>query len=564
MIASNDNPICQKAMLYYYDYLNDPTRENIPAESLAHIDQCRFCQTELERLQITLAETESDESLNLSQKDSVAITNLSLHFEYIGVSVKCKTVQPFLPSLADPALAIRIPTPITVHLDKCRQCADDLETIQKLNLTHKQLCRLGQLFAEPPCSDHHACSEFKEAIVSVAAMVFRGIKADVLKHFSTCSDCRKLLCQRRQAIYDGLSETKIIDKELPCESISSGELFDYCIPYGIDPANDQYAKFRPALVSHVSTCPTCLGKMQELHTAVYGILERRESGIVTCCTINDSGSETCLSGSDDVYEDWPIEVQVYDNSDEIDTTKTEDIAIAASIKPKQKIRRSNIRPLAKPVAAAAAILIIALLVFNVPVAKGVSLSQIYEAIERIKNVCITSFIPQSSKPTQKRWIFENSGKMISKNNRQCVLWDVKAKSKKSKDFNTGSIVTTILDEDAISKAKKFMKPPWGLLPSENISELLPDAQWQQVVDENFEISGTNTEVYDLIWTEKLVGGSTVYKKWRFHINVRTKLPERIEGFRRWSEEQEYEFVDIIKISYPDSVEIQDIVKEFGF
>ena len=150
MIESNGNPICQQAMFYYYDYLNDPTRKSIPAESLAHIDQCQFCQTELERLQIVLANTESDESLNLSQKDSTAITNLSLHFEYIGVPVKCKTIQPFLPGLADPGLAVHIPTPITVHLDKCRQCADDLETIQKLDLTHSQLCRLGQIFAEPP------------------------------------------------------------------------------------------------------------------------------------------------------------------------------------------------------------------------------------------------------------------------------------------------------------------------------------------------------------------------------------------------------------------------------
>jgi len=564
MISSNGNPMCEQAKLYYYDYLNDPTRENIPADSLAHIDQCRFCRTELERLQIALAKAQGDEGQNLSQKDSAAITNLSLHFEYTGVSVKCKTVQPFLPSLADPALAVRIPTPITVHLDKCQQCADDLETIQKLSLTHKQLCRLGQLFAEPPCSDHHACSESKEAIVSVAAMVFHNIKANVLKHLAICSDCRKLLYQHRQAIYDGLQETKIIDKELPCESISSSDLFDYCIPYGIDPANDQYAKFRPALVSHVSTCPKCLGKMQELHTAVYGILERRESGIVTCCTINNSASETYLSGSDDVYEDWPIEVQVCDNSDEISITKTEDTGIAASIKPKQQTRKPNIRPFVKPVAAAAAILIIALLVFNVPVAKGVSFSQIYKALERIKNVCITTFIPQSSEPTQERWISENLDKMILKSDIQCILWDVKAKSKKSKDLIAGPILTTILNEDAISKTEKMMRPPWGLLPFENISKLPPDAQWQQMVDENIESDIADTEVYDLIWAEKIVGGSTVYNKWRFYINVRTKLPKRIERFRRQSEEQKYELLNIIEISYPDSVKIQSAIKDFGF
>jgi len=564
MVAFDGSSMCERAKPYYYDYLYNRTRENIPAEVLAHIDQCRFCRTELERFQIALVKTQKDEGQNLSQRDSAVITNLSLHFGYIGASVTCKTVQPFLPSLADPALAIRVPTPITVHLDKCRQCANDLETIQKLNLTHKQLCRLGQLFAEPPCSDHHACPESQKAIASVAAMVFGNIKADVLKHFSTCSDCRKLLYHRRQAVHNGLQKTKILDEEFPCESVSSSDLFDYCFPYGIDPANDQYAKFRPALIAHVSTCPTCLDKMQELHTAVYSILERQESEIVTCYNMKDSARDAFLSGSDDVYEDWPIKVQVFDESGQIDTTEAEDTGVAASIGPGQKTGRRNIKLFAKPVAAAAAVLIIALLVFNVPVTRGIGLSQIYKALGQIKNVCISTFIPGQSKPIRERWISENLDKMILKNNTQYVLWDVKAKSKKSKDFNTSSTVTTMLNDDAILKAEKTMKSPWGLLPFEDISERPPDAQWQQVADENIEATVASTEVYDLIWPEKLIGGFTVFNKWCFYVDTETKLPKRIERFRRQSEEQEYELLDVKKIGYPDSVEVQGLVNDFGF
>ncbi len=558
MVALNSSSMCERAKPFYYDYLYNRTRENIPAEVLAHIDQCQFCRTELERLQIALAKTQKDEGQNLSQRDSAVITNLSLHFGYMGVSVTCKTVQPFLPGLADPSLAIRVSTPITVTLDKCRQCANDLETIQKLNLTHKQLCRLGQLFAEPPCSDHHACSESQKAIVSVAAMVFRNIKADVLKHFSTCSDCRKLLYHRRQAVYNGLQISKIIDEEFPCESVSSSDLFDYCFPYGIDPANDQYAKFRPALISHASTCPTCLDKMQELHTAVYSILERQESEIVTCYNMKNSARNAFLSGSDDVYEDWPIKVQVSGESGEIDT------GVAASVGPEQKTGRRNIRLFAKPVAAAAAVLIITLLVFNVPVTKGVGLSQIYKALGRIKDVCISTFIPGQSKPIRERWISGNLDKMILKNNTQYVLWDVKAKSKKSKDLNTGSTVTTMLNDDAILKAEKTMKSPWGLLPFEDISELPPDAQWQPVTGEVFENTVARTEVYDLTWTEEELIGAINYNKRRFYIDTKTNLPKRIERFRKQSEEQEYELLDIKKIGYPDSVEVQGLVKDFGF
>jgi len=304
--------------------------------------------------------------------------------------------------------------------------------------------------------------------------------------------------------------------------------------------------------------------MQKLHTTVYSILERGESGIVTCCTINDSAKDGSLSGSDDVYEEWPIEVQIYDKSDEIDTTKTNDTSIAVSAKPKQKTGKPNVRPFVKPVAAAAAILIIALLVFNVSVAKGIGLDQIYKALERIRNVCITTFIPQSSEPTQVRWISENLDKMISKNNTQYVLWDVKAKSKRSKDLIASSTITTILDENAILKAEKTMKSPWGLLPFENISEIPPDAQWQQVVNENIEATIANTEVYDLIWVKDIIGSSPVYSKRRFYIDTKTNLPKRIERFRRQCEGQEYELLDIMKISYPDSVDIQGIIESFGF
>ncbi|MHC5060827.1 MAG: hypothetical protein ACYTFK_07070, partial [Planctomycetota bacterium] len=140
MVAPENNSICEQARAFYYDYLCGTGQEADLPEIFAHISGCSFCKAEVDRLKVELSKAEGDAS--------IAITNLKLHFAYIGAMVNCETVRPFLPGLADPALQIGVPTPITVHLDKCQRCSEDLERIQQLKLTHKQLCRLGQLFAE--------------------------------------------------------------------------------------------------------------------------------------------------------------------------------------------------------------------------------------------------------------------------------------------------------------------------------------------------------------------------------------------------------------------------------
>jgi len=172
MIAPNHNSLCGEAKLYYYDFLCDESRGLIPESIIDHIGPCQQCQKQINQLKVVLSQTEGIES-EQGQVSSAITTMLELHFAYIGKRVTCETVRPFLPGLLDPALEIRIPTPITIHLDNCRQCAqcaEDLEAIQRLNLDHKHLCRLSQLFAEEHAQDATKCSEKGGTIKSVAAI----------------------------------------------------------------------------------------------------------------------------------------------------------------------------------------------------------------------------------------------------------------------------------------------------------------------------------------------------------------------------------------------------------
>jgi hypothetical protein len=281
MISANSNANCDQAKAYYYEYVYSELREQIPAEIRTHIEKCRSCQAEVGRLK-TVLDQSKEAAKNTGQTTAAAVANLKLHFAHAGALVTCDTVKPFLPTFATGALEVRVPTPITVHIDKCQQCASDLEVIRQLNITQKQLCRLGQLLAEQPTEDTDDCSRANAAILPVVAMIFNKTDSEVLKHFCTCPDCREQLYQYRETVRKDLPPDKTSQDQFSCEKVSAAAIFDYCVPYGIEPTNGQCAEAYPALTSHLRQCPTCLAKMQQLHRTVYEIAERPDSGITTC------------------------------------------------------------------------------------------------------------------------------------------------------------------------------------------------------------------------------------------------------------------------------------------
>ncbi len=570
MINIYPKPICKQAQAYYYAYLHSQPQEHISTEIFAHIDKCHFCRAGVNRLKIILAESEKHTVESTGQTNSTITTNLRLHFAYTGVSVTCGTVRPFLPSLADPTLEIGVPTPITVHLEKCQQCANDLETIRQLNLTHKQLHRLGQLFAEEFAVDAQTCAKAQNAIDSAGAIDFKGISTETLQHLSLCPDCRKRLYNERKTISKNLPQN-IKQSPIPCDAICAADIFDYVVPYGINPDRDRYAMFRKSLTSHLINCPICLDKMQKLHDAVYSILERQESGIVTCFKLGNSARDSIVSNPDEAYEGQPIEVQVFDKSNESDTIESGSPgpklveAPTEGLKPKQRLSIISIRPFIKPAAVAAVLILTGILLFiNSPVTKAAYLGHIYEALKQIKNVYLTTFVPEKATPAQQIWISQELNIKMFKTEKQCVLWDIKGKSKKSKDVNTGAIKIEELNNDALAKVGETMNVPWGLLPFSNISAVPKGAKWQKVTDENIDTNIANTKVYDLVWTDKGLNGSIIHRRWRGYIGIKTKLPKRIEWWEKLAEDEEYELTTVINVDYPSTSEIQDAIEDAGF
>jgi hypothetical protein len=562
MIAHNPKSLCREAELYYYDFLCDESRRLIPEPIVNHIEQCQCCLGQISQLEAVLSQADGPESERV-QVGSAVTTMLKLHFAYIGKPVTCNIVKPFLPTLLDQALGIHIPTPIVTHVCDCQQCSEDLDIIRCLNLSREQLCRLSQLFAEEPPKDSVGCSEMAEMAKLVAAMDFGRTTAEALQHLCKCPICRGTLYEERQKMCDSLSEYER-SPEFPCESVSATDIFDYVVPYGLDPASDQYAKFRQSLTSHLRTCPTCLAKMQQLHDTVYGIVERHESEVITVYHIDESAKAKAASETEELYAGFPIRVDVKQREEEVKAEQpVPAIDFAATLK--QKISAKKLKPLFKTAVAAAAVILIAVVLFrNIPTARAVTLERIYEVIEKVKNVHIASFVPGKTRPTQERWVSRTANTYLLKTEKESVLWDIGKGVRKSKQVDTAVTETVPLTAVSAADAEKKITGSLGLMPFYNMPEIPKDADWSRVAGKDLEAAAKGIEVYDLTWTERAYDGSTVFNKWRVFADPKTNLPERTEFYQKSPADDEYIFISAMEVEYLSDSKMQEVIKEASF
>ena len=182
MVISREDILCEQAKFYYYDLLFQESNRIVPEFIINHIKKCQFCQKQILKLNSSLKQAESVNSSEQIKSSSEISSMLKLHFAYLNKPVNCEITKPFLPSLLDPDLAIRIPTPITVHLDHCKECAKDLKTIQNLGLNRAQLYRLSQLFSEKQSQDNVNCKQSQISIMAFVFLTFSEI--DDLSHWT--------------------------------------------------------------------------------------------------------------------------------------------------------------------------------------------------------------------------------------------------------------------------------------------------------------------------------------------------------------------------------------------
>lgn len=174
MVADKPKVACDKARLYFYDFLQQPQETNICQEAWDHIRQCPNCRAELARL---------NNELNLETPNSVDTSRmaryLGLHFAYLKRPVNCDAVKIFFPMMAMEQVKLSIPTPISVHIHHCPQCASDMNALRSLNLTSSQLRQVAEAFssgADPDMLDRDTFTpEQIEMITEIALRPDSGI-----------------------------------------------------------------------------------------------------------------------------------------------------------------------------------------------------------------------------------------------------------------------------------------------------------------------------------------------------------------------------------------------------
>ena len=219
--------------------------------------------------------------------DLAVITCIVFHLMHLDQPITCETVKPFLPWQADKELNITAQTPITAHIAECYDCRSNIETLSQLNLSQKHLVQLGELFTASHNKTPGNCRKTQKAIPLIATMDFAATTAKVLSHVCLCPKCRHLLYEERKEIFESLPAYNI-SPEFPCESVCLSYIFVYAVPFCLDTANDQHAKFRLSFTSHLLQCSACFQKILNLHETLFEVLERPDSDVVTCYSLDGS------------------------------------------------------------------------------------------------------------------------------------------------------------------------------------------------------------------------------------------------------------------------------------
>ena len=224
------NFMCKEAEQYYYDFICNESRQLIPNSIVNHIEQCQACRQHIEQLKKILSETE-DQSESGQKQTTAAITKcLELHFVYIGKHVTCREVRPFLPALLDPHLKIRIPTPITVHRDNCKQCREDLETIRKLHLDRDQLWQLAQILTGQLIEDSSIEQAKMQQLNKIASQIAEQPESDTVTIYNIDKSAKSEDTWASDELYgDFPIKVEVINREDEVIAKQPASTFDFTV-----------------------------------------------------------------------------------------------------------------------------------------------------------------------------------------------------------------------------------------------------------------------------------------------------------------------------------------------
>lgn len=533
MVAFEGSELCGRAEEYYHDFLDDENDRAIPHGVAAHMRQCDRCQRRLNRLREALDGIKSGTPSVQSQQDGGLIAELQSHFELLGERLNCRRVKPFLPGLLAPSLKVRIPTPVTVHVDQCSACAEDLESLRALGLEAQQLARLSRLYADSAGSGFWACVRTQSRFSMVWPGSLELLDAETLDHLCVCPRCRNRLYQQRQGRLGRERFQSAGQEAVGCVDIAPADVFDRVVPYGGRASRGEDAGSKRGR-EHLRSCPQCLEKAQQLHRTLYGILERPDSGVVTVCTTR-SDEDVASEEDEPLYGGYPIDVQVLSREPEQ--------AVGAATRSRVSTR---LRPLFKPALMAAAIIPLAIIFFlSTPEASALNPAQVDRMVREAPNVHVLVFGDDMAAPKQELWASKRERLLISETGGKRVVFELAlGRVSVIRQVEGGGEVVEAGPVD-LAAAERQMGNLLGL----SLSDSLRYAAMERV--EDMTESGARIEVYGLQWQLSPVGGSLRPHRWRVYVDPVARRPRKVEFFAWDSFEETWVLDETRRFEYPD-------------
>lgn len=538
MVAFDGSELCHEAELYYHDYLENPGDPSVPVSVRLHIGSCTRCRQRLQALREALCELDGQGESVLPETDLQLITELQSHFEHLNEPLACAHVKPFLCRLLSPSVRIRIPTPVTVHVDRCASCSNDLDSLRQLTLGTEQLARLGRLYEGGLNEEQCAC--LTESQVDAAASArFGNMTSCVLGHLCVCPRCRQEVYERRQIHLVRLGCQTAQVGPLHCEDISPADLFDCAVPYGLQPAFFQTVAQRD-LREHVRSCPQCLERMQQIHRTVFQIAERADSDVVTVYATNGLGGTTLPHPASSSCGAYPIHVR----------TERHHRGIAGRLM--HRLGGPTVRPLVSAAFLVAAMIpLTVLFVVSVPSASGLSIRQVDQILGRVKTVRISVFRENQNEPFRQTWISRNRGVVISEVGSESRIYDLANRRAMVVRAGSETVEHINLNRSETEAVERFVR---RILES----SLLDDAPLDAELTRRPESSGpthARLDVYELTWDRSSDLRAPLPGKLRIYVDPITRLPQRHELFS-WVPAMNDWHVQTSLYEYPPDDEIE--------
>ena len=527
MVCHNEELFCRTYEIYYGYFIDEDIPEEVPYEAREHIQKCSRCQQKIDELKRLASAPEA------GSDDDFLLGTLALHFSCANKPITCQDVKPFLPCFAIPQSELSIPTPVTIHIDKCSECSSIIEQLSEWQLSNDQYSRLSRFFSDKADENAVICFQAQQQIHKIAKLDFVHINIELINHICLCPTCRQILCQERQKMIQNPSVDHL-DKSFPCHKVLPKDLFDYVLPYGLCFSNDDKAAFRDSLVMHLRECPKCLGKIQDLHKVIFNMKEA-DSGIVTLYELQENNIDSPAGDLEASVSNRSIENNAISKRHGIDIIRRHPKSTPLPNRNRPSVR--SFKTIIKPLAAAAVFLII-LAMFNQLIDPAYGFDRIWQALSTVNNIHIMQF--QGKSPNnlyQEEWISKEKNIYIKQEKSEITLIDINQQTISINKIGSDQIESMpISDRDAENLKKMMQANILKLLPFEQIADIPENAKWNRL---DIVEADPDIEVYEMTWVDNSRNSIDTIQKWRCYVDAETKLTRKSEWLVKFADQENY-------------------------